>query len=93
MGNWIEVASEPRKLFLAWQAPDHMDNRFRWAVGELTARNTGFSFRYRASNSRSTWSMSGRIGSSERGVCASAAGPAISGETTDRAAASTKAAE
>ena len=35
MGNWIERVAEPRRLFLAWQAPDHMGDRFRWAVGLL----------------------------------------------------------
>ena len=28
--------AEPRKLFLAWQAPDHMGLRFRWAVAFLS---------------------------------------------------------
>lgn len=35
--NWIENICEPRRLFLAWQAPDHAGDRFRWAVGEVTA--------------------------------------------------------
>lgn len=35
MTNWIESAPEPTRLFLAWQAPDHMGDRFRWAVGIL----------------------------------------------------------
>ena len=42
MVNWIEErAPEPIRLFLAWQAPDHMGDRFRWAVGvlERTAGN------------------------------------------------------
>lgn len=36
MGNWIELVSPPQRLYLAWQAPDHLKNRFRWAVGILT---------------------------------------------------------
>jgi hypothetical protein len=35
MENWIERVAEPRRLILAWQAPDHMGDRFRWAVGLL----------------------------------------------------------
>jgi hypothetical protein len=35
MEHWIEHVAEPRKLFLAWQAPDRLKNRFRWAVGLL----------------------------------------------------------
>jgi hypothetical protein len=35
MGNWIERVAEPRRLVLAWQAPDHLGDRFRWAVGLL----------------------------------------------------------
>src|SRR5262249_38295622 len=35
MPNWIETVSEPTHLFLAWQAPDHMGVRSRWAVGVL----------------------------------------------------------
>lgn len=35
MENWIERISEPRRLFLAWQAPDHMQDRFRWAVAVI----------------------------------------------------------
>jgi hypothetical protein len=36
VANWIERVSEPSRLFLAWQAPDHLGDRFRWAVGVLT---------------------------------------------------------
>ncbi|GEO82248.1 HIRAN domain-containing protein [Pararhodospirillum oryzae] len=46
MENWIETTSEPRKLILAWQAPDHMEDRFRWAVGELEPHNDTLVFRY-----------------------------------------------
>jgi hypothetical protein len=51
MENWIERESEPRQLFLAWQAPDHFGNRFRWAVGVLTPRGTDHTFRYLVSGS------------------------------------------
>ena len=35
MVNWIESAPEPQRLVLAWQAPDHLGVRHRWAVGLL----------------------------------------------------------
>jgi len=35
MPNWIERIAEPKRLFLAWQAPDHLVDRFRWAVADL----------------------------------------------------------
>lgn len=41
MVNWIEHYSEPRRLMLAWQAPDHMGDRFRWAVGEIKSTAQG----------------------------------------------------
>jgi hypothetical protein len=46
MGNWIERVAEPRKLFLAWQAPDHLRNRFRWAVGVLERDGDACALRY-----------------------------------------------
>ena len=46
MENWIERVSEPRVLFLAWQAPDHLKERFRWAIGTLEVRERGFALRY-----------------------------------------------
>jgi hypothetical protein len=39
--NWIEMAPEPTTLFLAWQAPDHMGDRFRWAMGTLERTAAG----------------------------------------------------
>jgi hypothetical protein len=51
MENWIERASDPRQLFLAWQAPDHFGNRFRWAVGVLAPRGDDYTFRYLVSGS------------------------------------------
>jgi hypothetical protein len=35
--NWIEHICEPQRLILAWQAPDNLNDRFRWAVGEVKA--------------------------------------------------------
>jgi HIRAN domain len=46
MENWIENAPEPRKLFLAWQAPDRFGDRFRWAVGTVTPHGRDHTFRY-----------------------------------------------
>ncbi len=47
MTNWIENYPEPRRLFLAWQAPDQLGDRFRWAVGELSVLASGqFELRY-----------------------------------------------
>jgi hypothetical protein len=44
--NWIERVSEPRRLFLAWQAPDHMNDRHRWAVGVLEPAGDDCTLRY-----------------------------------------------
>lgn len=46
MTNWIETINEPSRLILGWQAPDHLKNRFRWAVGELTHDESRVIFRY-----------------------------------------------
>lgn len=46
MGHWVERITEPHKLYLAWQAPDHMGDRFRWAVGVLERRERGVVLRY-----------------------------------------------
>jgi hypothetical protein len=46
MENWIERDTEPRQLILAWQAPEHTSDRFRWAVGILEPRHDDFQFRY-----------------------------------------------
>src|SRR2546422_10843915 len=51
MENGIERASEPRQLFLAWQAPDHFGDRFRWAVGIVTPQGNDYKFRYLAPGS------------------------------------------
>ncbi|HZH09292.1 MAG TPA: HIRAN domain-containing protein [Microvirga sp.] len=46
MTNWIERISEPQRLILAWQAPDHMGLRFRWAVAVLERREGTHVLRY-----------------------------------------------
>jgi hypothetical protein len=47
--NWIEHICEPQRLFLAWQAPDNMRDRFRWAIGEIKSdRNDVLTLRYLA---------------------------------------------
>jgi hypothetical protein len=46
MNNWLENICEPTLLILAWQAPDHLKERFRWAVGEVKSTSDGFSLRY-----------------------------------------------
>jgi hypothetical protein len=44
--NWIERVAEPRRLFLAWQAPDQMNDRYRWAVGTLEPAGDDCTLRY-----------------------------------------------
>jgi hypothetical protein len=44
--NWIEHVWEPKQLLLAWQAPDHFGNRFRWAVGEISREGDNYALRY-----------------------------------------------
>jgi hypothetical protein len=46
MENWIEQVSEPRLLYLAWQAPDHLNDRHRWAIGVLTPTGNDCILRY-----------------------------------------------
>jgi len=41
MRNWIEHLQVPKRLILAWQAPDHMNDRFRWAVGVVVGCSAG----------------------------------------------------
>jgi hypothetical protein len=48
MENWIRQICEPRRLYLAWQAPDHMRDRFRWAVAELCRSDEACTLRYLA---------------------------------------------
>lgn len=44
--NWITTVQEPRSLFLAWQAPDHYKERYRWAVGVLSPMGSDLQLRY-----------------------------------------------
>ena len=44
--NWIVDASEPKRLVLAWQAPDEFGYRTRFAVGELTCDDEDVCLRY-----------------------------------------------
>jgi hypothetical protein len=46
MANWIEAVPEPKQLFVAWQAPDHLGERYRWAVALLSRTADGCTFRY-----------------------------------------------
>ncbi|RYG86834.1 MAG: hypothetical protein EON59_09025 [Alphaproteobacteria bacterium] len=46
MDHWIEHPSEPAELILAWQAPDSISDRTRWAVGSLRKTAEGAIFRY-----------------------------------------------
>jgi hypothetical protein len=46
MENWIQEVPQPRHLYLAWQAPDHLNERFRWAVGLIEQTSAGADFRY-----------------------------------------------
>lgn len=46
MKLWIEDPVEPRELVLAWQAPDGVPDRRRWAVGLLERGVSQPTFRY-----------------------------------------------
>jgi len=46
VANWIERVCEPGSLFLAWQAPEHLGQRFRWAVAVLGSYGTQIGLRY-----------------------------------------------
>lgn len=46
LDHWIEHPSEPTALVLAWQAPDSVPERMRWAVGLLEKTPDGARFRY-----------------------------------------------
>lgn len=48
--NWIENICEPKRLILAWQAPDHTGVRHRWAIGDLTPSNGDLNLRYYEGN-------------------------------------------
>lgn len=45
--HWIRRINEPQRLVLAWQAPDHLGDRYRWAVGDLRREAAlEYAFRY-----------------------------------------------
>ncbi|MDP1630162.1 MAG: HIRAN domain-containing protein [Caulobacter sp.] len=46
MEHWIEEAGRTDRLILAWQAPDEVVDRVRWAIGELKQASEGAQFRY-----------------------------------------------
>ncbi|GBQ82298.1 hypothetical protein AA13595_0885 [Gluconacetobacter johannae DSM 13595] len=46
MENWIQHVANPKKLYLAWQAPENFNERFRWIVAELLPDPAGLSLRY-----------------------------------------------
>lgn len=46
MKIWIERPIEPRVLVLAWQAPDGVNDRRRWQIGELSWAGESLQFRY-----------------------------------------------
>lgn len=46
MEHWIEEVGQTDRLILAWQAPDEVADRVRWAIGELAKTPRGAQFRY-----------------------------------------------
>jgi hypothetical protein len=58
--NWIERLPEPERLYLAWQAPDHLGDRFRWAVGVIEKSDDGALLRYLQSDAEFTSLNHGR---------------------------------
>ncbi len=46
MDHWIEAIGETSRLILAWQAPYEVQDRVRWAIGELSMTSDGVQFRY-----------------------------------------------
>jgi hypothetical protein len=44
--NLIHTIGEPQRLILAWQAPDHLGNRYRWAVGVVSPVANDWHLRY-----------------------------------------------
>ena len=46
MANWLEHIVEPKKLILAWQAPDAAGDRYRWAVGQVYENNGHVELQY-----------------------------------------------
>ena len=46
MELWVEIPPNPSELILAWRAPESEKDRKRWAVGVLSNRDGGATFRY-----------------------------------------------
>ena len=46
MKVWFQNPAEPSRLVLAWQAPDGVDDRRRWQVGQLERSADSVRFRY-----------------------------------------------
>lgn len=46
MEHWIEQVGRTDRLILAWQAPDEVVDRVRWAIGEVVGKAGGAEFRY-----------------------------------------------
>lgn len=46
MSQAIKYLAEPKQLLLAWQAPDHLRDRWRWAVGVFDLTGPESNFRY-----------------------------------------------
>ncbi|GLQ82881.1 hypothetical protein GCM10007881_64040 [Mesorhizobium huakuii] len=46
MSRSIKYLAEPKQLLLAWQAPDHLGDRQRWAVGVIDIAGPECTFRY-----------------------------------------------
>ena len=46
MTNLIKTICEPKQLILAWQAPDHLHERYRWAVGVIAPSNGNYTLSY-----------------------------------------------
>lgn len=43
---WFQNPAEPAQLVLAWQAPDGVEDRRRWQVGQVERKVDGVQFRY-----------------------------------------------
>jgi hypothetical protein len=46
MDQYVDHIVEPKRLLLAWQAPDHMGNRRRWVVGHVDVGSTPWQMSY-----------------------------------------------
>ena len=57
MDRWIEYPVEPKELILAWQAPSHVVDRTRWAVGHLWKHNEVVVFDYFKSEELVKWNL------------------------------------